>query len=67
MKFSAVNWGSQVIIPGGETGPGKRTPVIWAATIRKKPIVVEEEPEAPDAAGQNTVAPPAPALESKEK
>ena len=69
----AVNWGSQVIIPGGETGPGKRTPIIWAATIRKKPIVVEEEPEAPDAAGQETVQPPTPVppsvpvLKTKEK
>jgi N-acetylneuraminic acid mutarotase len=39
----AVNWESQIIIPGGETGPGKRSPEIWAATVRKKPVVIEEE------------------------
>ena len=42
----AVNWESQIIIPGGETGPGKRSPEIWAATVRKKPVIVEEEPDA---------------------
>jgi N-acetylneuraminic acid mutarotase len=41
----AVNWDSQIIIPGGETGPGRRTPEIWAATVRKKPVVIEEETE----------------------
>ena len=51
----AVNWDSQVIIPGGETGPGKRTPDIWAATILKKPVIVEEEPEAPTAAAQEHI------------
>ncbi len=56
----AVSWDSQVIIPGGETGPGKRTPDIWAATIRKKPVVVEEEPEPPNAAGQENISVPTP-------
>ena len=62
----AVNWDSQVIIPGGETGPGKRTPDIWAATICKKPVIVEEEPEAPTAAGQENISVP-PRVEPKEK
>ncbi len=60
----AVNWESQVIIPGGETGPGRRTNVIWAATVRKKPVVVEEgTPAAPDAIDSvppPQVTPPAP-------
>lgn len=55
----AVNWESQIIIPGGETGPGKRTPEIWAATVRKKPVVVDEEPEDTGAAAEESVAPPA--------
>ena len=63
----AVNWDSMVIIPGGETGPGKRTPDIWAATIRKKPVVVEEEPEAPTAAGQENISVPPRVEGAKEK
>jgi len=62
----AVNWDSQVIIPGGETGPGKRTPDIWAATILKKPVIVEEEPEAPTAAAQEHINVP-PVEPEKEK
>jgi N-acetylneuraminic acid mutarotase len=53
----AVNWESQVIIPGGETGPGRRTPGVWAATVRKKPVVVEEE-EPAEPASANSVPPP---------
>jgi solute:Na+ symporter, SSS family len=62
----AVSWESQVIIPGGETAPGKRTPDIWAATIRKKPVVVEEEdiPAEPSHAATESVEPP-PAVEEK--
>lgn len=56
----AVNWGSQIIIPGGETGPGKRTPDIWAATIRKKPVVVEEDEGEPASAAQDSVNAPPP-------
>lgn len=37
----AVNWDGAIIIPGGETGPGTRSPTIWQATIRKKAEVVE--------------------------
>ena len=37
-----VNWDGAIIIPGGETGPGKRSPLIWQATVRKKAAVVEE-------------------------
>lgn len=55
----AVSWENQIIIPGGETGPGKRSPEIWAATVRKKPIVIEEEPESLPAAAAETVDPPA--------
>lgn len=55
----AVVWESQIIIPGGETGPGKRSPEIWAATVRKKPIVVEEEPDEPTPARAESVAVPA--------
>jgi N-acetylneuraminic acid mutarotase len=55
----AVNWGGQVVIPGGETGPGRRSPEIWMGTVVKKPAVVEEEEAGP--AGQLTV--PAPAVE----
>lgn len=55
----ALNWDSQIIIPGGETAPGKRTPVIWAATVRKKPVVVEEEEEVePGPSSAATVEPP---------
>ena len=43
----AVNWDGQIVIPGGETGPGRRSPEIWMGTIRKKPAaVIEEEEEA---------------------
>ena len=38
----AVNWDGSIIIPGGETGPGKRSGLIWQATVRKKAAVVEE-------------------------
>jgi SSS family solute:Na+ symporter len=64
----AVNWDSQIIIPGGETGPGKRSPEIWAATVRKKPIVVEEEPD-PDAghATEKSVDAPQPILKEEPK
>jgi hypothetical protein len=42
-----VNWDGQIVIPGGETGPGRRSPEIWMGTIRKKPAaVIEEEEEA---------------------
>lgn len=37
-----VNWDGAIIIPGGETGPGQRSPLIWQATVRKKAAVVEE-------------------------
>ncbi len=37
-----VNWDGAVIIPGGETGPGKRSGLIWQGTVRKKAAVVEE-------------------------
>lgn len=37
----SVNWDGAIIIPGGETGPGKRSPKIWQATVRKKAAVVE--------------------------
>ena len=37
-----VNWDGAIIIPGGETGPGKRSPLIWQAIVRKKAAVVEE-------------------------
>jgi solute:Na+ symporter, SSS family len=43
----AVNWDGLMIIPSGETGPGTRSPIIWAATIRKKPQVVVEDEESP--------------------
>ena len=36
-----VNWDGSIIIPGGETGPGKRSPIIWQATIRKKAALAE--------------------------
>jgi N-acetylneuraminic acid mutarotase len=36
-----VNWDGAIILPGGETGPGKRSPQIWQATVRKKAAVVE--------------------------
>jgi len=36
-----VNWDGAIIIPGGETGPGQRSPQIWQATVRKKAAVVE--------------------------
>jgi N-acetylneuraminic acid mutarotase len=54
----AVNWGGQVVIPGGETGPGRRSPEIWMGTVVKKPAVVEEEEAGP--AGQLTVPAPGP-------
>jgi N-acetylneuraminic acid mutarotase len=38
----SVNWDGAIIVPGGETGPGKRSPLIWQATVRKKAAVVEE-------------------------
>src|SRR6185436_11865744 len=47
----AVAWENQIVIPGGETGPGKRTPEIWAATVRKKPLVANNDSPGPDAAG----------------
>ena len=37
-----VNWEGAIILPGGETGPGQRSPLIWQATVRKKAAVVEE-------------------------
>jgi SSS family solute:Na+ symporter len=57
----AVNWESQIIVPGGETGPGQRSAEIWAATVRKKPVVIEEEPaeDAPSNA-PSVEAPPEP-------
>jgi SSS family solute:Na+ symporter len=56
----AVNWESQIIIPGGETGPGSRSPEIWAGTVRKKPVVIEEAPEEepPPASDVDSVPPP---------
>ncbi len=36
-----VNWDGAIIIPGGETGPGQRSPQIWQGTVRKKAAVVE--------------------------
>ncbi len=54
----AINWDSQIIIPGGEIAPGKRTPVIWAATVRKKPSVVEEEEVKPEPSSADSVEPP---------
>ena len=54
----AVNWESQIIIPGGETGPGRRSGEIWAATVRKKPIVIEEEPETPGPSAQESINAP---------
>jgi len=55
----AVNWESQIIIPGGETGPGRRSPDIWAGTVRKKPVVIEEAPEdEPPPSGQDRVQAP---------
>ena len=36
-----VNWDGSIIIPGGETGPGKRSGLIWQGTVRKKAAVVE--------------------------
>ena len=38
----SVNWDGAIVVPGGETGPGKRSPLIWQATVRKKAAVVEE-------------------------
>ncbi len=38
---SVVNWDLNIIIPGGETGPGQRTAKIWQATVKKKARVVE--------------------------
>lgn len=32
----AVEWGGTVVIPGGETAPGKRSPVIWQAFVSKR-------------------------------
>ena len=59
----AVNWDGQIVIPGGETGPGRRSGEIWLGTIRKKPAVVEEEEEEPAAepapSGQREVPSPA--------
>ncbi len=70
----AVNWESQIIIPGGETGPGRRSPDIWAGTVRKKPIVIEEAPEdeEPPPSGQGSVnappeLPPPPVVEEARK
>jgi N-acetylneuraminic acid mutarotase len=37
----SVNWDGAIIIPGGETGPGKRSGTIWQAAIRKKAAVVQ--------------------------
>ncbi len=37
-----VNWDGAIILPGGETGPGTRTPLIWQATVQKKAAVVED-------------------------
>ena len=54
----AVNWESQIIIPGGETGPGRRSGEIWAATVRKKPIIIEEEPETPGPSAQESINAP---------
>jgi solute:Na+ symporter, SSS family len=61
----AVNWESQIIIPGGETGPGRRSPEIWAATVRKKPIVIEEEPEEAGPAAEESITAPPPEPEAK--
>lgn len=36
-----INWDGAIIIPGGETGPGQRSPLIWQATVRKKAAVAE--------------------------
>lgn len=37
----SVNWDGAIIIPGGETGPGKRSATIWQAAIRKKAATVD--------------------------
>ena len=36
-----VNWDGAIVIPGGETGPGRRSAEIWQASVRKKATVVE--------------------------
>lgn len=36
-----VPWDGNYVLPGGETGPGQRTPVIWQASVIKKARVVE--------------------------
>ncbi len=45
----AVTWGDRVVIPGGETGPGRRTPEIWAATIGKTTLPAATENATPGA------------------
>lgn len=41
MATTAVNWDGAIILPGGETGPGRRTNKIWQASVKKKARVVE--------------------------
>lgn len=36
-----VYWDGGMIIPGGETGPGRRTNKIWLASVKKKARIVE--------------------------
>jgi solute:Na+ symporter, SSS family len=36
-----VPWDGNYVIPGGELGPGQRTPKIWQASVKKKARVVE--------------------------
>ncbi len=36
-----INWDGAIVIPGGETGPGQRSPLIWQATVQKKAAVAE--------------------------
>lgn len=36
-----VPWDGSYVIPGGETGPGKRTNKVWEASVKKKARVVE--------------------------
>lgn len=42
LSTPVVNWDGSIIIPGGETGPGRRSGAIWQATIRKKAAAVSE-------------------------
>ncbi len=41
VSTTVVPWDGNYVIPGGETGPGQRTPTIWQASVMKKARIVE--------------------------